>query len=721
MGPSRIRQFRPLIWTTATFVAIGATRAAIQIALMHLSGATAARFYAVWIGAAAIWIPAMWLATWIWDRGWNRGATIAGLALAGLTISLIEPAWLAVLLPLRGGVTPPVTQRWLVRLDTNLVLFAAIVGASWAVSARRRQERTELESAELNAALAGARLHVLTLQLHPHFLFNALNLISQLAYESVVDAQRILANLRALLVQSLNHAERQSVSLGEELDFLRAYLEIQQRRFGERLDVAFRVAPEALGAQVPPMLLQPIVENSLVHAVAPRAGGGSITIAADVVDARMLISVSDDGPGFRGPLVERVGLRNTRLRLDQMFGGRYALDVRSPKSGGTTTTVTVPVMRASLAPSRILHDPDVTYASPTDEAPSSHANRLPVRVAAFAGWAAVAALWTEWFALNPTSAAPGAGWSKSFMGVAIGVALWLVLTPVVARFARRVDVASGLSLGRAAAHLGIGVVVAVGHTALWLALLSVADPPMYSAILHSSIDYRVWDLFAYGMIVAFTTAATVTQRQRDAAIDVANTRRGLAAAHTAAIRLRLQPGLLLTALDAIARAIATDAEQAEVAIARAGDLLRGLLDRVEVDTHPLADELTLLQSFLDVATPGCGALVRCDDRGLSARELERDVPALVMLSLAAALRGDITGVSVCVDGRLTRVRITASSGDADAERVRALRWRLDAGGRVRDRVAVYSENSNIVAELDLWNPSAERATVPTPTLAARVA
>jgi two-component sensor histidine kinase len=678
-----MRQTRVIAWAAAGCVAVGALRAAIQIILLHVPDSVAPRFYLAWIVAAAIWIPVLLLAIWIWNRRWSRLPTIAALAGAGVAIFVVEPAWLALLFALRDGAPAPASPNWFVRLDVNLVMFAVVASASWAIAARGRQRSTELESAELDAALADAQLHVLTLQLHPHFLFNTLNLISQLAYESAVEAEGVLRNLRALLVQSLDQARRRDVSLGEEVAFLRAYLDIQQRRFGERLRVHLDVDEDARTARLPHLVLQPLVENSLVHAVAPRASMTTIHVSATTHGDRVAIRVADDGPGLHDEIEEGMGLRNTRLRLDQLYGGRYALAVRALPAGGVETSIDIPRSPRLDSAARL------TLPASTIDAPQGESTRMVThvlddrpfasafvsRVAAVAGWAAVAALWTEWYIQNPPRVSGSLPWYEPLIASSLGVLLWLALTPAVVRLARWIDLSRGLSIGSAAAHVVLAVVVSVAQAAIWMTILFAAHARMFTVIVHGVIDYLVWNLFAYAMIVAFATVGTISERRRATALAAARTREQLSSARSAAIRLRLQPGVLLAALDSVAAAIRSSAEEAEATIARAGDLLRALLDRVDTERHSLDDELALVRCYFDVINRGPVAwIISPGASGSGAVE----VPALSILSLASTIRGNVDDISIDVHARVICVSITAGVATVDDEQLSALRRRLGA-------------------------------------------
>jgi signal transduction histidine kinase len=210
-------------------------------------------------------------------------------------------------------------------LDKELAVYWLIVGLSHAFSYYNRYRSGELRAAHLEAQLAQAQLQALKMQLHPHFLFNTLNAISELIYKNSEAAEEMLAQLSDMLRLSLDKVGVQEVSLKEEVEFLKKYLEIEQTRFHERLKVEIKVDPQALDACVPNMILQPLVENAVRHAIAPRAAGGLIEIEARRVNGMLRVEVRDDGRGL--PVDAQkifshsgVGLSNTRARLMHLYG-----------------------------------------------------------------------------------------------------------------------------------------------------------------------------------------------------------------------------------------------------------------------------------------------------------------------------------------------------------------------------------------------------------------
>ncbi len=197
-----------------------------------------------------------------------------------------------------------------------------------------------------------ARLEALRLQLNPHFLFNALNAVSTLiAEDRPSEANRMLARLSDFLRSTLERSDTAEVPLSDEIDFACQYLEIEEIRFGERLRVDIAVDPAAESALVPPLILQPLVENAVRHAVLPRTGGGAISIVAGRDAEWLTLGVHDEGPGA-GPRVERrsgIGLANTRQRLEELYGTRAELTLDASARGGLALSIRLPYHRAPEA------------------------------------------------------------------------------------------------------------------------------------------------------------------------------------------------------------------------------------------------------------------------------------------------------------------------------------------------------------------------------------
>jgi signal transduction histidine kinase len=280
------------------------------------------------------------------ERGrWPRRLPV--LLLAGVGISLAK-VWLdvqaGVLLPWISEA--PFGQR--VRVDThfNLMTYAVILGLAYMVIYYRRYRERELQASQLEAQLSRARLQVLEMQLHPHFLFNTLNAITALIHRDVDAAERVVTRLGELLRLTLDNTGKQEVRLKDEIEFLDRYVEIETTRFGDRLSVDFEIEPDALDAEVPNLILQPLVENAIRHGIARRSGPGRVTVRAARANGRLELAVVDDGPGLAdngGEAPEEgVGLSNTRERLEQIYGPDHHFVLETPVAGGLRVRISIP-------------------------------------------------------------------------------------------------------------------------------------------------------------------------------------------------------------------------------------------------------------------------------------------------------------------------------------------------------------------------------------------
>ncbi len=291
--------------------------------------------------------PIIWLARMFpLERGrWLRWLPV--LLVAGVAISVVK-VWLDFeagdLLPWINEA--PFGQR--MRFDThfNLMTYAVILGLAYAVIYYRRYRERELRASQLETQLARARLQVLEMQLQPHFLFNTLNAITTLIHRDVNAAERVVTRLGELLRMTLDNTDKPEVLLKDEIDFLNRYVEIEETRFGDRLRVEFEVAAEVLDAEVPSLILQPLVENAIRHGVARRSGAGRVKVRALRRDGRLELVVIDDGPGLpvdggQAP-PEGVGLSTTRERLEQIYGTDYAFELDTPPGGGLRVRISIP-------------------------------------------------------------------------------------------------------------------------------------------------------------------------------------------------------------------------------------------------------------------------------------------------------------------------------------------------------------------------------------------
>jgi two-component system LytT family sensor kinase len=311
------------------------------------------------LGTAGIWAALTPATLWLTRNAIfapGRRAQSAGIyALTGVGFFLVSGT-LEWMLGLITGVGTS-RQFWTTLLsehvETRLLAYFTIIVLGW--SARYfalYRTRHELAS-ELEARLAKTHLQVLKMQLQPHFLFNTLNTIAELVHTDSEAADQMITRLGRLLRLSLDHAGHQVVPLRQEADFLRVYIEIEQVRFQDRLQIVWDLEPDTLEAAVPTLLWQPVLENAIRHGVTPLAGRGRIVIASHREGEELVLEIRDNGRGVpEGAPREGVGLRNVRGRLDQLYGARarftlapLSAEARWPHCDCHSCTARVPTPR----------------------------------------------------------------------------------------------------------------------------------------------------------------------------------------------------------------------------------------------------------------------------------------------------------------------------------------------------------------------------------------
>ena len=290
----------------------------------------------------------------------RRGTPLVALvAIAVVASYIVSMAWtafdnlMAVPVYTALGIKPPVIRNLLQVFSgtvynafTMLAWSVLYIGVRYYMALQAERER----SLSAEAAAHRAQLEALRYQINPHFLFNALNAVSTLVTERRNDeAAHMLSRVSDFLRLTLTAPVRDEVALADEIDYVRQYLDIERVRFGDRLRVEIDIASDVWEAAVPPFVLQPLIENAVRHAIAPRESGGAITIEGSRSGDTLRVSIVDDGPGVvEGPRSNgngRIGLTNTRDRLRALYGDRGQLALVNVPDGGTRATVEVPFRR----------------------------------------------------------------------------------------------------------------------------------------------------------------------------------------------------------------------------------------------------------------------------------------------------------------------------------------------------------------------------------------
>lgn len=234
----------------------------------------------------------------------------------------------------------------------DLATYAVLIGGHLGVQSYLKGRKQELAAsqlaqrgAELEAQLSQAQLEVLKMQLQPHFLFNVLNTISVLVMKGeAIAANRTLGQISELLRSTIALGGRPVIPLSEELALAQRYLELERIRFGDRLTFELEVDPEVLVADVPSLVLQPVVENAIRHGIGASPLGGKVVLSAMRAGNRLRLQVRDEGPGLShgSSGSTGIGLANTRARLEQMYGVEATLIVEDGPQGGAVATIDIP-------------------------------------------------------------------------------------------------------------------------------------------------------------------------------------------------------------------------------------------------------------------------------------------------------------------------------------------------------------------------------------------
>ena len=338
----------PLAWSTVAFIFIGMNAAGRQLSFERALLAGLPDWY-LW----AVFAP---LVFWLGHRfrlERDHWATAAAVHLASGTFLALALLLLVALLnrslavPTFAGAFRDVYLRLILQyFHFHFIIYWAIVLASHAFRYYSSYREREVEASRLRAELSQAQLSALQLQLHPHFFFNTLHTIATLVRDGRgTAATDMIARLGCLFRQTLGNASRAVVPLREEMDFLTAYLEIEQTRFSDRLEIRMDLAPNTLDGQVPSMALQPLVENAIRHGIARDPAARRVEVGTRRGPDTMVITIRNDGPSCTaagGEPGTGVGLRNLRARLGRLYGSNFRLELLEDQPGGSRVELEIP-------------------------------------------------------------------------------------------------------------------------------------------------------------------------------------------------------------------------------------------------------------------------------------------------------------------------------------------------------------------------------------------
>lgn len=367
MGANRTFEPPHWYWVLALWLGIGLFDASQTVFVMRAEGMHH-NWTRLFITNVLAWLPWMLATPVIFRLGyrfpvglWNRPNFWISHLSAIAIINLVAAGWVAgwekMLNPFALMPGPEAfDQLWLHKFYggalSSIILYVLLLLIAHISDTQRRFAMQQAETARLNEQLTKAQLNALRRQIEPHFLFNTLNAISGLVREKRDDAAvSMISSLSDFLRRVVNDSERQQVSLSEELEFTQKYLEIQKARFADRLEFSLDVPDELLSAQVPSLILQPMVENAVKYGIAKRVQGGAVVITALRINAKLTLSVYNDGPQLTDGWQEEpsgVGIRNVRTRLESLYGKEFELKLRN-HLGGVEALISVPYVAGKAA------------------------------------------------------------------------------------------------------------------------------------------------------------------------------------------------------------------------------------------------------------------------------------------------------------------------------------------------------------------------------------
>ena len=536
------------------------------------------------------------------------------LAVAAVLVTLLRRAMILVL---GAQLSVPFEVTLAYFADLTITSYLAAIWASRTLDSFAALVAEEQRTSALRSQLMASQMEYLDLQLRPHFLFNALGTIAELAHEAPRVAARMLENVIALLESAVARRGGGLVTLDEELQALSPYLDIQRLRFADWLVIDLAVEPASRAALVPPFILQPLVENAVHHGLLRRTERGHITIAALVSGGRLRISVTDNGAGLAMASYQEsrgLGLANIRARLATFYGDRSTLDLRREAAGGTTAQLDVPLEHTRPAP--------VPGPMPRDElrergASSGIVTWISVHpvMALVIAWTAVAVFRIQhslgylWLRDRFT---PEAFQSAIRYDVVVAV-VWLALTPLVVAFSRAVPVRGAAAARTVGVHALAAGVFAFSHTLLTRAIAQGAQTPLWQGL---DAELYAWNVAVYVILFLVVHYRTLEGWLREREVTAQRLRVELQEARLNRVMLELRPAMLFDVLRYLVTLVQTSPRVAETRLAELGDFLRATLDAMRHHEIPLQQELAGVRAYvrlLALAThPGASVQVEQD-------------------------------------------------------------------------------------------------------------
>lgn len=464
-------------------------------------------------------------------------------------------------------------------VDLDIVCYLVVVVIGEALLVQRALVARQQLARRLESSLSRARLDYLEAQLQPHFLFNSLGAVSELAFDAPATASRVLRQLIEIFRTALAR-KTDEVTLGEEIVGIEPYLDIQRIRFADWLTIDYRIDDAAVDCLLPRFVLQPLIENAIRHGLSGRTSAGTIDITATVSDGVLLVRVSDNGAGFdrtTSSTGRGIGLANVRDRLAILYGeAREHLRLSNSETKGAVAELAIPVRRRGETLNAAVGETPVVSIGDSAFTP------LEVPSLLRRSWIAIPSIWFLWglvwtqqsWLYDTLRHRLDRTWLSLARNDMTSALVWMVFTPLVLGVAKRTPIRQGHVATGVTAYSVAGMFVAVTH--IWL-------------VQH--LTNRAGNLFALEWLpslfvdcLIFLVLVTLSHRRllldwlREREADSASLSAEVAAAQERAAKLQSIPPVLLHSLDGIAGTVRRDPSLTERQLMRLGDYLRLALE-----------------------------------------------------------------------------------------------------------------------------------------------
>lgn len=465
-------------------------------------------------------------------------------------------------------------------LDFDIVSYIAVVAVAEALLVRRALAERQRLAKRLESSLSRARLDYLEAQLQPHFLFNSLGAVSELAYDAPAVANRVLRQLIAIFRTALAR-KSDEVTLGEEIDGIEPYLDIQRIRFADWLTIEYHVDDAAVDCLLPRFILQPLVENAIRHGLSGRSAAGRIDISASVEGDSLIVRVSDNGVGLDAATSSAgrgIGLSNVRDRLAILYGDDNRLALMRGTHGGAVAELRVPARKRdeaavvvdAAAPTISIADTDVR-ALRMPRVLKHPAIAIPV------AWFACGLVWTQQSYVYQTlrNRMGDSTWWTLARNDLTSAFVWAMFTPIVLTVAKRFPINREHFIIRGSMYFIGAIAAAVSQIVLLQHLTDRWTGELFNPIWQ--MNYLVnFAIFFVLTAIGHRGVLLDWLRAREAASLALTTE--LAAAQARATKLQAIPPVLLRSLDGIADTAKRDPGLTERQLTRLADYLRLALE-----------------------------------------------------------------------------------------------------------------------------------------------